>query len=316
MSETEATVDLTVVVVSWNVRDLLRECLNSVRMAQGALALEVIVVDSASDDGSPDMLRNEFPWVNLSASNKNLGFTRGNNLGISAAKGRNILLLNPDTIVLGDALAIMSGYLDDHIDVGGLGPQLLNPDGTVQSSRRRFPSLLTGFFESTWLESAAPHRILERYYALDLPDNQENDVDWVTGASIMVPRRVIDHVGMMDEGYFMYSEELDWCRRIKDAGWRIVYLPKAQIIHHVGKSSEQAVTSRHVNFQQAKLRYYRKYHGRAASSGLRLFLLANYSWQLAVEAGKGMLGHNRRLRLQRARTYWQVIRSGLRPSGF
>jgi len=114
----------------------------------------------------------------------------------------------------------------------------------------------------------------------------------------------------------MYSEELDWCRRINDAGWRIVYLPQAKIVHHVGKSSEQAVTERHINFQQAKLRYFRKHHGRIAAGIIRAVILANYTWQLALEGAKGLVGHNRKLRRQRVQAYWQVIRSGLRPAGY
>jgi hypothetical protein len=136
------------------------------------------------------------------------------------------------------------------------------------------------------------------------------------GACLMTRREVIEQVGGMDEGYFMYSEELDWCHRIKQAGWGIVYLPTAQVIHHTGKSSEQAVTTRHINFQQAKLRYFRKYHGRLAAFILRLFLLFMYGWQLGLEAIKGLAGHKRPLRWQRVHAYWQVLRSGLRPAGY
>jgi hypothetical protein len=123
-------------------------------------------------------------------------------------------------------------------------------------------------------------------------------------------------VGGMDEAYFMYSEELDWCRRIKDSGWRVVYYPEAKIVHYVGQSSDQAVVARHINFQQAKLRYFRKYNGRFTALVLRLFLLLNYSWQLILEAVKGLFGHKRPLRRQRVQAYWQVIRSGLRPAGY
>ena len=316
MPEGQTEFDLSVVTVSWNVRDLLRSCLQSVQSNCGDLKMEMIVVDSASSDGSAEMVRQEFPWVKLIASDENLGFPRANNLGIAAASGRHLMLLNPDTIVLGDALPTMVDYLDLNLSVGCVGPQLLNTDGSVQSSRRRFPTLLTGLFESTWLQPKAPARLLTHYYALDLPDNEQNDVDWVTGACMMVPQRVADIVGPLDEAYFMYSEELDWCRRIKDAGWRVVYLPSAQVIHHSGKSSEQAITARHVHFQQAKLRYFRKYHGRLATGLLRVSLLANYVWQLSTESFKALLGHKRPLRRQRIRSYWQVIRSGLPPAGY
>jgi N-acetylglucosaminyl-diphospho-decaprenol L-rhamnosyltransferase len=311
-----AKMDLSIVIVSWNVRELLRACLRSVDAGRGELALEVIVVDGASVDGSPAMVRADFPWVKLIARDDNVGFPRGNNIGIAQAQGRHVLLLNPDTVVLDVALPRMVAYLDGHPAVGAVGAQLLNPDGSVQSSRRRFPTLGVALFESTWLQRWAPQGLLRRYYALDLPDDAMADVDWVMGACLMVPRRVVDAVGMLDEGYFMYSEELDWCRRIKDAGYRVVYFPQAQVIHHEGKSSEQAVTARHINFQRAKLRYFRKFHGQGQTAVLRAFLLLNYLWQMGLEAAKGALGHKRPLRQQRVKAYWQVIRSGLRPAGF
>jgi GT2 family glycosyltransferase len=316
MPDSAAPLDLSIITVSWNVRELLRSCLQSVASGRGQLNIEMIVVDSASSDGSPEMVRQDFPWVKLIASKENLGFPRGNNKGIERANGKHILLLNPDTIIMGDALTTMVDYLDQHLDVGGLGPQLLNQDGSIQSSRRRFPTFLTAIFESTWLEDMAPASITRHYYAQDLPDDQPADVDWVIGACLMVPRRVVDRVGLLDEGYFMYSEELDWCRRIVDNGWRIVYLPQAKVVHYFGKSSEQAVTNRHINFQRAKLRYFRKYHGRIPTLILRLILLLNYIWQIIVEGLKGLLGHKRALRVQRIRSYWQVIRSGLRPAGY
>ncbi len=306
---------LSIIIVNWNVRDLLRECLRSLDAGRGGEELEVIVVDSASADGSVDMVRAEFPWVRLIPCDENVGFPRGNNLGLAEARGDYLLLLNPDTVVLGDALAVMREYLAAQPAVGAVGPQLLNPDGSVQSSRRRFPTLATGFFESTWLQGLAPG-VLRRYYALDLPDDATAEVDWLVGACIMVPRAVYERIGGLDEGYFMYSEELDWCRRIVAAGWRVVYHPSARVVHHVGQSSDQAVTARHINFQRAKLRYYRKYHGRAAAEALRLFLLANYAGQLALEGVKGALGNKPDLRRQRVRAYAAVLRSGLRPAGY
>lgn len=308
--------DLTIVVVSWNVRELLRACLVSIDRGRGALSLQVIVVDNASTDGSAEMVAGEFPWVELIASAENVGFPAGNNLGLARARGRHVLLLNPDTEVIGDALPTLVAYLDAHPDVGVVGPQLRNADGSVQSSRRRFPTLATAFFESTWLEGLAPRGLLDRYYVRDQADDATSAVDWVVGAALMVRGEVVQQVGPLDEGYFMYSEELDWCRRICDAGWRVVYLPAAQIVHHYGKSSEQAVTARHIQFQRAKLRYFRKFHGRLACGALRLFLLASYVVQIGVEGAKGLVGHKRALRWQRVASYWAVVRSGLRPAGY
>jgi hypothetical protein len=279
------------------------------------VALEVIVVDSGSSDGSPAMVREQFSWVKLLDYRENVGFPKGNNLGLAASRGRYALLLNPDTVVVGDALPAMVDYLDKHPDVGLVGGQLLNADGSVQSSRRRFPTLATAAFESTWLQPFAPRRLLSRYTMEDVPEDATADVDWLVGACLMARREAIAQVGPMDEGYFMYSEELDWCRRFKEAGWRIVYLPDAQIIHYVGKSSEQAVTRRHVNFQRAKLRYFYKFHGAAAGRLLRLILLLNYAWQLVLEGGKYLVGHRRALRKQRVKAYWQVLGTGLPPAG-
>lgn len=307
--------DLSIIIVSWNVRELLANCLRSV-LAQTGLALQVIVVDSASSDGSPELVAEQFPQVELVACQENVGFPRGNNLGLERANGRFILLLNPDTIVHGDALAKMVSYLQQHPAVGVVGPQLLNDDGSVQSSRRRFPTLRTAVFESTWLQPFAPKAVLDHYYVRDVEDGETAVVQWLMGACLMTRQEVVAQVGGLDEAYFMYSEELDYCRRIHEAGWQVVYYPEAQVTHLSGKSSEQAVTQRHINFNRAKLRYFRKYHGRFAAGVLRLFLLISYGWQLTLEAIKGAVGHKRPLRWQRVKAYWMVLRSGLRPAGY
>lgn len=307
--------DVSIIIVSWNVCPLLRACLTSLARQNSDLRLQTIVVDSGSVDGSAEMVAEQFPAVELIRRSDNVGFPRGNNIGLRHARGRYVLLLNPDTEVARGALATLVSFMDRHPEVAVVGPLLRAGNGSVQSSRRRFPTLLTAFLESTWLESWAPRGVLERYHATDLPDGVAVDVDWVVGAALMVRHSVADTVGPMDEAYFMYSEELDWCRRIKDAGWRVVHVPAAEIIHHEGKSSEQAVTARHINFQRAKLRYFYKYHGRLAASILRLFLLANYAAQLGIEAAKGFLGHRRELRRQRMSSYWQVLKSRLRIAG-
>ncbi|MCA9896750.1 MAG: glycosyltransferase family 2 protein [Ardenticatenaceae bacterium] len=307
--------DLSIIIVSWNVQELLSNCLRSV-LGQSERALQIIVVDSASSDGSAAMVAEEFPEVELIACQENVGFPRGNNLGLAQANGRYLLLLNPDTIVHDDALAKMVAYLEENPQVGVVGPQLLNEDGTVQSSRRRFPSLKTALFESTWLQPYAPQSVLDDYYVRDVGDEETAVVHWVMGACLMTRQEVVAQVGGLDEDYFMYSEELDYCRRIHGMGWQVVYYPPAKVTHLSGKSSEQAVTHRHINFNRAKLRYFRKNHGRFAAGMLRLFLLVSYAWQMFVEAIKGAVGHKRPLRWQRVKAYWMVLRSGLRPAGY
>jgi N-acetylglucosaminyl-diphospho-decaprenol L-rhamnosyltransferase len=229
------------------------------------------------------------------------------------AQGRYLLLLNPDTEVVDDALATVVGYMDAHLEIGALGPQLRYPDGSFQSSRRRFPTFATALVESTVLQQHwSENRFLRRYYLADTSDTAIQPVDWVVGACLLVRREAYKQVGGLDEGFFMYSEELDWCRRIKDAGWQVVYLPTAVVIHHEGKSSEQVVAARHIHFQSSKVRYFRKHHGRLQAEALRWFLLATYAYQCLREGAKWLMGHKRPLRAGRLRAYRQVLRSGLR----
>ncbi len=312
----DPAVDISIIIVSWNVSQLLQACLESIFANQSNLKLQVIVVDSGSADDSCAMVRQRFPDVTLFDMQKNVGFPAGNNIGIQAAVGRNIYLLNPDTEIIKDALPIMLNRLEADPALGMVGAKLLNTDGSLQSSRRRFPTLLTGMFESTWFESLAPKSVLARYYMEDKPDNQPCYPDWVMGASMLTSRAAVEAAGGMDEGYFMYSEELDWCRRIVEAGYKILWTPEAEIIHHVGASSSQASTQRHINFNRAKLRYFRKYHGRLASGLIRVVLLKNFWFQIAIESLKWLAGHKRPLRKQRIGAYWQVIRSGLSPAGY
>ncbi len=310
--------DLSVVIVSWNVRDLLDRCLASLKASlerpkSEKLVAEVIVVDNGSHDGGPEMVGSKYPEVRLVETGENLGFTRGNNLGISESRGSYVLLLNPDTEIRGDAPDILVSYLKERPRVGIVGPQLLNPDGTVQSSRRRFPTLATAVMESTVVQGWSPRNpVLARYYILDRPDEEVQAVDWLVGACLLVRRQAVEEVGLLDERFFMYSEELDWCRRMMGAGWRVVYLPTAQVVHHGGKSSEQVLPVRHIHFQRSKILYFRKHHGRLQAIFLRVFLLANYAYLLLLEGAKGLLGHKRPLRRERAAAYWAVLRSGLR----
>jgi len=262
------------------------------------------------------MVRQHFPQVRLIANNSNLGFTHANNQGLAASQGRYVLLLNPDTEVVGDAVATLLAFLEAHPDVGVVGPQLRFPDGSIQPSRRRFPTLATAFVESTVLQPLfAGSSLLRRYYVADQPDDVTQDVDWLVGACLLVRREAIEQAGPLDEGFFMYAEELDWCRRLKQAGWRIVYLPEAQVIHYEGKSSEQNLAARDVRFNSSKVRYFRKHHGAWPAEILRLFLLGTFVWQLAVESLKWLVGHKRPLRASRVKAYLEVLRSGLVQKG-
>lgn len=330
--------DLSIILVSWNVRDLLRQCLESIRQQSFDYApvadppadpagprganprgagddrgrTEIIVVDNASTDGTVEMLRAEFPDVRVIANSENVGFTRGNNQALAQTQRHYLFLLNPDTELRPGALQTLIVYMDAHPRVGMVGPKLVQADGSLQSSRRRFPTLATAFFESTKLQQWVPrNRILTRYYMLDTSDDVAQEVDWITGSAMFVRREVYEQVGGFDEGFFMYSEELDWCYRVKKAGWQIVYLPSVQIVHHGGKSSEQVLAQRDIHFHSSKVRFFRKYRGAFVAEFLRVFLLLMFAFQFAEESFKWLLGHKRALRAARVKAYAQVLRSGL-----
>jgi len=305
--------DLSIIIVSWNVVDLLKACLESIYASSlSQYTLETIVVDSASSDNSVQIVRDQFPQVTLLAQTENLGFSRCNNIGLQVANGRYLFLLNPDTEIVSDALAKMLAYMDANPSVGIIGPHTLNSDGTTQSTRRRFPTLAVGFVESTWLQDYAPKKLLDHYYATDIADDATADVDWVQGSALLARREVYAQIGGLDDGYVMYSEEMDWCKRAKAADRRVVYFGEAEIVHHGGKSSEQATARRHIHFQESKLRYFRKFHGWLPAQALRLFLLTSYLWQIGLESLKSAMGHKRSMRQERIQAYWQVIRSGLK----
>jgi N-acetylglucosaminyl-diphospho-decaprenol L-rhamnosyltransferase len=306
-------IDVSIVIVSWNVADLLAKCLDSIFASPfDKNKLEIIVVDSASTDNTVAMLREKYPQVSLLAQSENLGFTRGNNIGFAAAKGRYLFMLNPDTEIIGDAVSQMMNYLDAHADVGIVGPHTLNADGSYQSSRRNFPGKRLAFFESTFLQEIAPKAMLESYYLNNYPNDAVLDVGWMQGSALLVRREIFETLGGLDENFVMFFEELDWCKRAAGAGWRLVYLGTAQIIHHGGKSTEQSGAKKHIWFQESKIRYYRKHHGPVFAAILWLFLLFNYSWQMLIEGTKVIIGHKRSLRKERLSIYWQVLRSGLK----
>lgn len=300
--------------------------------------LQVVVLDNASDDATPTLLGSRFPWVQAILSNENLGFTGGNNRALeamgfdvlppllaeptatshsgggrnSAAPARFIYFLNPDTDLLPGSLWTLYNAINDDESIGAIGPQLRYPDGALQSSRRRFPGPLTGFFESTWLEQRWPgNPWTRRYHLADWPAETRQDVDWLMGAALLVRGELLAALGGFDPQFFMYSEETDLCRRIKSAGWRVVYDPAAIVIHAEGRSSGQVSAKRHILFNRSKVRYARKWHGPLWAALLRRYLLAEFRVQIAGESLKALLGHKRAMRQSRITAYREVLKSRL-----
>jgi len=201
---------------------------------------ETIVVDNASHDGSIEMVRQQFPTVTAVASTVNNGFAAGMNLGLSRASGDYLLLLNTDIAILGNALTTMATYLDQHPDVGLVGPRLLNPDGSVQSSCRRFPSIRAIIYRRTPLGifPKAKHE-LRRFLMLESDHTVNQPVDWLLGACMMVRRSAVEKVGALDERFFLYFEDVDWCRRFWQAGWGVHYVADAELVHYHQRASAE-----------------------------------------------------------------------------
>jgi len=303
------TADLAVSIVSYRTPDLLWRCLSELEGQRQELELQVIVVDNASDDGSVELVEHEFPRVRVLRNRTNVGFGAAHNQALRQADARYFLVLNSDAAPGRGALPTLVAYLDANPGVAVVGPKLRYPDGTVQPSRRRFPTVPTFFFESTQLQRVWPdNAILRRYYVADRDDDTEQDVDWLVGACLCVRARAAAEVGLFDERFFMYSEEIDWCRRFRQAGWRVVYLPFAEVMHQEGASSGLDLAHRDRQFQKSKLQYAAKWHGVRVARALRSYLVLEYAMRGVEEAVKLALGS----RVAERRARLRVIGSGMR----
>ena len=270
--------EVSVIIVNWNTCDLLRNCLHSIR-AQTSLRHEIIVIDNASGDGSADMVRAEFPDVRLIANSVNGGFAAANNQGLRIARGRTVLLLNPDTLVLDAAIDRMLGWLDRHPDVGCAGCQVLEGPGVLQRTCFADPTVLNFVaVEFGLMRLARWIPAFGRSWYTDWDRRSEREVDVVSGMFMLVPRAVMDKVGLLDEAFFVYGEESDWCRRIRKAGYRCVFTPEAQIIHLDGgsKSTSQIRSRMYVQIQKSHLIYTSKHSSALGYAAIRgIYLLSS-----------------------------------------
>lgn len=235
-----SAVDLTVIIINWNSCTFLRDCLESIEKNPPNFSFEVIVIDNASFDGSAEMVRREFPNVRYVQSPENLGFSCGNNAAAVSSTGRILLFLNPDTKILGNALATMKECLDSHQDAGILGCHILNSDGSVQTSAvQAFPTILNQMLDADVLREWFPRSPLWGNAALFSRGADPVIVDTVSGACLMIRRDVFEQIGGFSKNYFMYSEDVDICHKAHLAGWRTYYLPTASIIHYNGQSTKK-----------------------------------------------------------------------------
>lgn len=255
--------DLTISVVNWNTHDLLANCLETVEQNKGALDVEIIVVDNASSDGSQEMVQKRFPHVILVENQENLGFARANNQALAQSQGRYILLLNSDTLLQPGSLLAMVSFMDSHPEVGIVGAELINRDGSIQVSWAEFPGILSEILGINF-------RSRKRYPSQN--GNLAYQVDWVGGACLLIRHSAMEQVGSLDERFFMYSEELDWCYRTRQFGWLICYLPGAKVVHLGGQSSRLASRRMKAELYRSKLMFFCKHYGRQRALLLTVFL--------------------------------------------
>ena len=257
---------LSIIIVAWNVREEIVNCLRSIEANRPRENFEVIAVDNASSDGTVETIRRNFPIAVLIPNNENRGFAAANNQGLMKSHGDYILLLNPDTIVHPHSLDLLVEFMDDNADVGICGPKLLNSDGTTQPSVRRFPDFRSALYLYTVLKAwRLFRRQYRRYMMYDFTYNEQADVDQVAGAALMTRRSIMNELGGMDERFFMYYEEVDYCYRVKKAGWRIVFTPSVTITHIGARSASQIPIENQQMFIASVLKFFRKNRGAVAT---------------------------------------------------
>lgn len=266
-------VDCSISIVNFNTRDFLERCINSILEFVQEVSYEIIVVDNASTDKSVEAIKQKFPQVQIIENKENLFFTKACNQGLRASSGRYLFPLNPDCYFEDNAVAAMVKFMDQNPKVGACGPIILNPDGTIQSLGHHFPGLLYPFFELLFLNTVFPRNPVRQ--ARNYRESKLQEIDAAGGGSIMVSRKVIETAGLLDEGFLMYFEDTDWCKRIRNAGWSIMHLPMARLFHFGGQATVKMDRSKFEKILfQSMLYYYRKYYGFFVSFCIRIILFS------------------------------------------
>jgi GT2 family glycosyltransferase len=280
--------DISVVIVGWNAKHYLELCLESLATAPPRRSMEIIVVDNASADGSAEMIEGRFPSVKVIRSSENLGFAKGNNVAIRQCQGRYIALVNPDVIVFPNCLDALADFLDENPKVGNVGPRVLNPDMTLQSTCRRFPTLWNNVCSATSLATTFKNsQFFAGEHMFYFPHDRTLPVDVLVGCFSMIRRETLNDVGLLDEDLFMYGDDVDWCRRCWNEGWQVVFFPGAKAIHDRGKITAPYPVRFAVAQQKSVLIYWRKHHGFWGVMGIRSIILFHHlaRYGFAVVAG-------------------------------
>ncbi|MGD0231366.1 MAG: glycosyltransferase family 2 protein [Syntrophorhabdales bacterium] len=254
-------VDISIVIVSWNAKRFLVKCLESIERDSSDIDVEITVVDNASTDGSPEEVEKRFPEVRLIRNAKNLGFAKANNMGIRASTGRYVALINSDVEVLSDCLSRMMAFMDTHASTDMLGPRILWSDRTLQSSCRKFPTLWNNFCPAVGLSALFPRApFFSGEHMLYFTHDITRKVDVLVGCFMMVRREALEAAGLLDESFFIYAEDIDWCRSFRNARREVSFHPGSEAIHHGRSSSSNAPLRFAIEQEKAVLRYWKKHH--------------------------------------------------------
>jgi GT2 family glycosyltransferase len=275
--------DLSVVIVNWNTKKLVLECIASIIEQTERHSVEIIVVDNGSSDSSPEAIEAQFPACKVIRNADNRGFAAANNVGIAAAAGRNVCLMNSDVKVLDRALDVMCLYMAEHPRVGVLGPQILTSNLEIQNSCSELPSVWSTLTQALFLDRLFPRTALFRNrFMMSFDYSSEANVPVLSGCFLMVRREALEQVGLLDERFFIYKEDVDWCKRFGDAGWRVVFCPSARAIHYGGASSASAPVRFMIEMEKANRQYWRKHHGWLARQAAAMIGVLHYALRLAL----------------------------------
>jgi GT2 family glycosyltransferase len=326
-SEAQSVIDLTIVILSFDTQKLLLECLASVEREIGLTEpmreCEVIVVDNGSRDGSPEAVRDAFPWVDLIALDENRGYAQGNNMGLKRARGRVIALLNSDVVLLPGAIGCAVAALENYPAAGAAGIQLLHTDGRPQNSIHLAPSFVREITPSWFLETLSPKRFPSKRRL----GREPIEVESVLGAAIFVKREILEKVGLLPEAYFFFLEETDWCWQMRRAGYRVLHVPGARAIHHSGASSKQkAPISTRIEFERSLDYFLRVNRGRRSANAVRAVRIAKGLVMIIPLSLLGLVSARQRARARRVARLlvwqasgrpasWGLSRTGRIPDG-
>lgn len=303
--------DLSIIIVNYNTKDLLKQCLKSILENAPRQKFEIFVVDNASSDGSAEMVQEDFPGVHLFCNKENIGFARANNQTIEKSQGRYVLFLNSDTEVSLGVLDGMVEFLNSHPEAGVVGCRLVDSNGKAEESCGFFPTIsaivLTKLRRNMVLGSW-----FKNLHASILHSSQTQEVDWVTGACLMVRRKIIERVGLLDEKMFMYFEDVDWCYRMKKAGWKIYFAPEVRIIHKRGASLEQVPDRMIYEYRRSELHLYEKHLGLFPQLVFRVITLAHSFLMICKYGVKFLMHSSKRQELRELlSSHWKIIKMTL-----